>query len=168
MIRKRYRTGYTLREVSIALALGSTVFIAATGLVHSAFNWSSMGRNHRQDDQTFFRLRNDFCSDTHLATDVEVTENEVKLTTSDGSEIVYRIEANRVKRSQTQDETIVRREAYRWKSGRVVALKLLDSENQIELAVSSITPHAGKTPLWRVAKASIGLRLLHERGEIEP
>lgn len=163
---KRKPSGFTLREVMLAMVLGSTVFITATGLVQHAFDWSATARDRRQDDQTFFRLREDLTADLHLATDVQVGEDHLKITVN-GSEVIYQIESRSIKRSETDRDGAIKREAYRWKINRQAAIRELASDGQIELDLSTVTPDVERTPTWRVARVSVGLRLRHERGDIE-
>ena len=163
----RKTSGFTLREVMLAMVLGSTVFICATGLVQHAFNWSATGRDRRQDDQTFFRLREDLTADLHLATEVQVGEDHLKLAVSNGSEVIYQIESRVIRRSETGREGEVKREAYRWKIQRQAVIRELETNGQIELGLSTATPGVEQTRTWRTTRASVGLRLKHERGDIE-
>ncbi|MEL6110130.1 MAG: hypothetical protein AAFU85_29300 [Planctomycetota bacterium] len=161
------RSGYTLRELTLAMTLGSTVFFAATGLVTQAFQWSDIGRARRQDDQSFFRLQKDLAFDIHGASDVNIADDRLTLSTKDGAEITYQIQPRTIKRSELRAGEVTHREAYRWKRAYKVELRRLSPGDQVELAVSKVLPDSESTPIWRVVRASVGLRLKHESGEIE-
>lgn len=167
MRRSIKRPGYTLRELTLAMTLGSTVFFAATGMLTHAFQWSDIGRARRQDDQTFFRLHRDLAYDVHGASKVTSEQDRLTVAMTDGVEIVYQIEADWIKRSERQAGEVTHRESYRWKRPYSVSLRRLESGDQIELEISKVLPGSESTPIWRVVRASVGLRLKHESGEIE-
>lgn len=168
------RSGFTLRELTIALAIGGTVMMTAVSMLHQAFDWSTIARHRRMDDQTFFSLSRQLRTDVHVAREAtvgnqsETTGNSLKLTTDVGNVVVYTIGEGFITRRETHDDEDIRHERYRWKRPRTVSLDRSESDDQIQLNIKSVTPFAGsEVPLWRSFRVSIGLRLRHQDGDIE-
>ncbi|WP_182869000.1 pilus assembly FimT family protein [Rhodopirellula sp. JC639] len=170
---RQTRRGFTLRELSIAIALGGTVMTVAISLVHHAFDWSSVARHRRMDDQTFFHLSRQLRSDLHVAREADLQTSDtsgqtLQLSIVGGNDVVYAIADQSVTRTETKQDAVVRNESYRFKRPRTVSLKRSESENEIQLDVKSATPFdASEVPLWRSLRTSIGLRLRHQNGDIE-
>lgn len=171
--KRTRRSGFTLRELSIAMAIGSAVMGVAVGLVHHAFDWSTTARNRRMDDQAFFNLSRQLRSDVHVAREAEFAPNPtsgdtLELMLADGNSIVYTVAENAVTRVETRDDTTLHRESYRFKHPRSVSLNRSESDNQVQLNVKSVTPFAqSEVPLWRSLRISVGLRLRHQNGDID-
>ncbi|QEG02488.1 hypothetical protein Mal15_66090 [Stieleria maiorica] len=170
--RRRSRHGFTLRELSIAIALGGAVMTVAISLVHHAFDWSTLARHRRMDDQTFFHLSRQLRSDLHVTRQADLQTSDtsgqtLRLSVVGDSDVVYTIAGQTVTRSETHQDAAIRNETYRFKRPRTLSLKRLESDNAIRLDVKSITPFdASEVPLWRSLRTSIGLRLRHQNGDI--
>ncbi|WP_161604401.1 prepilin-type N-terminal cleavage/methylation domain-containing protein [Roseiconus nitratireducens] len=163
----RRRRGFTLRELSVAMTVGSAVMMVAVGSLHRAFDWASIARDRRHDDQTVFRLTQQFREDVHRASDAELTDQTLKLTLPSDTSVVYEAGPEGLVREQTRQDQRVRQEAYRWKQTRRVTLRKLENENQLEMSIHSVLSLKDQpAPLWRFVRASIGLRQQHERGDI--
>ncbi|MCO8124228.1 hypothetical protein NHH03_20970 [Stieleria sp. TO1_6] len=167
--RRSRRPGFTLRELTIAMAAGSTIMMTTVGMVHHAFDWSTTARHRRMDDQTFFNLSRQLRGDIHLADQAVCDSDSLELTTADEHLVVYQINGQSISRVETAaDDTPVRRENYHWKLPRQLTLQHVESQQQIKLDAKSITPFAeSEVPIWRSMKVSIGLRLRHQTGDIE-
>lgn len=174
---KRQRGGFTLRELMIAITVGSTVMMTAVGLIHHAFDWSTQAKHRRQDDQTFFNLSRQLRQDLHQAGDARVhqpnsTEASLELSIVDHDTntyaVTYTIDDQQINRIETRDDNTVRREDYRFKHRREITFTKLDSDNQVQLNIKAISPFAStEAPVWRTMRASIGLRVRHQNGDIE-
>jgi prepilin-type N-terminal cleavage/methylation domain-containing protein len=173
-IAHRTRPGFTLREVSLAMAIGSSVMMAAVGTLHHAFDWASTARARRADDQTFFRLTRWLRRDVHRATDVSLqrqAENgraTLAVETLAGTSIRYDLDGQAVTRLQPNREGEPGREVFRFKQPRQISLSRTAADEQIQLSVKAAPP-AGvvEAPLWRQLRVTPGLRLRHQRGEIQ-
>ncbi|QDV88098.1 PulJ/GspJ family protein [Planctomycetes bacterium TBK1r] len=165
------RRGFTLRELSIAIAIGSSVMMVAVGLVHQAFDWSTLARHRRLDDQTFFQLSRQLRNDLHIANQAELDSGDtagqsLRLSVNE-NEVVYTLTDVTVTRTERSGDDVVRNEVYRFKRPRTLVLTRSETDNQIQLDVKTITPFAeSETPLWRSLRMSIGLRLRHQNGDI--
>ncbi|MCS7468852.1 prepilin-type N-terminal cleavage/methylation domain-containing protein [Stieleria sp. ICT_E10.1] len=165
------RRGFTLRELSIAIAIGSSVMMVAVGLVHHAFDWSTLARHRRSDDQTFFQLSRQLRDDLHVAHQADLdsgdTSGQSLRLSVNGNDLVYTLTDMTVTRTERHGDAVVRNEVYRFKRPRTLVLTRLEADNQIQLNVKTITPFAeSETPLWRSLRISIGLRLRHQNGDI--
>ena len=118
MRRRKHRRGFTLRELSVAMTLGSTVMVIAASMLTSAFDWASTAKARRQDDQTYFRLQGDLRSDIHLATDAATAESSLQLSHVNDTTIVYQIADRSISRQESRGGEVIRREQYRWKADR--------------------------------------------------
>lgn len=170
------RSGFTLRELTIAMAVGSTVMMAAVGIVHSAFDWSQTARHRRHDDQVFFNLARTLRHDITMATQSTVADDRLELQTDQGLKIVYQINDRSIDRTATVAESsdkkpVIGRERYRWKRARWVNFNAIDGDEageQIRMDIKTVTPFGpNDTPLWRSTRASMGLRLRHQTGDIQ-
>ncbi|QDV47000.1 hypothetical protein Enr13x_69090 [Stieleria neptunia] len=165
------RRGFTLRELTVAIAIGSSVMMVAVGLVHHAFDWSTLARHRRLDDQTFFHLSRQLRDDLHLANQADLdsgdTSGQSLRLAVNGNEVIYTITGVTVTRTERGEDAVVRNEVYRFKRPRTLKLTRLEADNQLQLDVKSITPFAeSEVPLWRSLRMSIGLRLRHQNGDI--
>lgn len=165
------RRGFTLRELMLAITIGGAVMTTAVGLVHHAFDWSTMARHRRMDDQCFFSLSRQLRDDLHLTDKADLvssdTSGQTLKLTIDGGDVVYRVSDSTVTRTQTRDDVVVRNELYRFKRPRIVTLVQSESDQQIRLDVKSVTPSAdADVPLWRSLRVTVGLRLRHQNGDI--
>ncbi|MCA9139630.1 MAG: prepilin-type N-terminal cleavage/methylation domain-containing protein [Planctomycetales bacterium] len=176
-VARSNRRGFTLRELTIAIAIGGSVMGVAVGLVHHAFDWSKTARHRRMDDQTFFNLSRQLRSDVHLARTATITSRETSneaidhaldLVIGNGNDVVYTVAENSVIRIETRNDVPIRRESYQFKHPRSISLDQAESANQIQLNIKSVTPfQESEVPLWRSLRISIGLRLRHQNGDIE-
>jgi prepilin-type N-terminal cleavage/methylation domain-containing protein len=171
--RRPHRPGFTLRELTIALAVGGTVMMTAAGLLHHAFDWAKIARHRRADDQTFFHLSRQLRSDIHTASgasfgdETEASDSLLKLTVEDEHVVIYRIRDGLVTRQENRDGERLRHESYRWKHPRTLSFGRSESDDQIKLEIKSLTPFSeSDVPLWRSFRASLGLRLRHQNGDI--
>ena len=183
------RSGFTLRELSIAIAVGSTVMMTAVGMLNHSFRWSTLAQHRRTDDQTFFNLSRQLRADLHIAREAAVrnpvrnavkteVESELKnaaeptgglltLTTDSGNVVTYTINERSVTRLETRQDETVGQDNYRWKRPRTLRFDRLETDDQIQLNAKSVTPHAeSEVPLWRSLRVSVGLRLRHQQGDI--
>ena len=179
------RCGFTLRELSIAIAIGSTVMMTAIGLLSHSFRWSTLAQHRRTDDQTIFNLSRQLRHDLHVAREAVVSaaaagaeENDsitagetagsvLTLTTDEGNVVTYTIHEQFVTRLATHQDKTVGRDRYRWKRPRTLRFDQFDSDDQIRLNAKSVTPHSeSEVPLWRSLRISVGLRLRHQLGDI--
>ena len=171
--QKSSRRGFTLRELTLAVAIGSIVMMTAVGLVHHSFDWSTLARHRRMDDQSFFRLSTDLRGDLHLAKTAMLEQREsdgdtLQLDLAGGHAVTYQIDDQLITRTESLGEDTIRRESYRFKQAKTFLFRLLESDNQIGLDVKNVTPFAeSEVPQWRSFRASIGLRLRYQNGEID-
>jgi len=167
--RFRRRGGFTLRELSIAMSVGSVVLMTATGILHRAFDWAQVSRHRRHDDQTYFRLRQQFCQDVRGAESVDGDESSLAIVLAGGGTAKYQIRSGGVTREESRESPPVRRESYRWRIEREMQFELDDSAGEVRLRGKTVTPHpTSATPLWHLTRASIGLRQKYQRGEVAP
>jgi prepilin-type N-terminal cleavage/methylation domain-containing protein len=175
------RRGFTLRELTVAIAIGSTVMMTAVGLLNHSFRWSTLAQHRRTDDQTFFLLSRQLRADLHMARQAavsnalqsdsentaETTGGLLTLTTDAGNVVTYTINERSVTRVETRQDQTVGQDRYRWKRQRTLRFDRLETEDQIQLNAKSVTPHAeSEVPLWRSLRISVGLRLRHQSGDI--
>ena len=62
------RGGFTLTELLVVMAAGSTLAMVAIGMVHRSFHFSSSSRKEAAQSQTFGRLALQFRADARMAT----------------------------------------------------------------------------------------------------
>lgn len=65
---KNRRVGFTLTELLVVMAAGSTLAMVAIGMVHRSFHVSSALRKEAAQSQTFGRLAQQFRTDARMAT----------------------------------------------------------------------------------------------------
>jgi len=170
--------GFTLRELSIAMAIGSVVMMTAVNLIHDVFDWTTLARHRRMDDQTFFRFSSDFRKDVHLADRIRANGEEpsagddstpagVTIVLGDETVVDYSMVENAVVREESDEGTVVRRERYRFKIPREVSIHPLDDDKQWQLDIRTVLAANRAAPPWRLIRVSAGLRLRHERAEVE-
>lgn len=168
------RPGFTLRELSISMALGSVVMMTAVGMVHKSFDWSRTVAYRRSDDQTFFRLSRQLRDDIVVAGEVRLSgpdsENGEQLTLvrPDNTAVVYSIVDQSITRTESVDDDTTRHESFRWKHPRKMTLTHRGTDNRVRLEIRSDLPQIQEQiPLWRVVGATAGLRLRYQAGDIE-
>ena len=168
---KLRRSGYTLREVTVAMAIGSTVMMTAVSLLHEAFDWSTAARKRRIADQTFFRLSSDLRRDLHLASDASLGSGDdanVLDCECFSMNVRYQFEDQSVTRTELKDDAIVAREVYRWQNPKRMSSLKWTEQGLLQYGLRAVTPHApDQVPLWRRIRISPGLRFKHQRGEIK-
>ena len=165
------RSGYTLREVTVAMAIGSTVMMTAVSLLHEAFDWSTAARKRRMDDQTFYRLSSDLRGDLHSASEASLGSGaDDKALDCDlvSKSVRYQFDDQSVTRTEIAGGAIVAREVYRWQNPKRTSSLQWTEQGQLQFGLRAVTPHAPEqVPLWRRIRISPGLRLKHQRGEIK-
>lgn len=163
------RSGFTLRELTMAMAFGSMVMMSAVGLVHQAFDWSTAARHYRYDDQTFFRLSRQLRQDAVSAT-ASVADDGTAVTFQHAGDVSveYLIDGDAVHRRESRSDRVLRREAYTFQIDRRMTFHSIDADKQLRFDVKTVTPYPDdQTPLWRSVRLVPGLRLQHELGEVE-
>ena len=176
------RRGFTLRELSIAMSVGSIVMMTAVGILHHAFDWSTTAMKRREDDQTCFRFAQQLRADLTDAIDATIPDAG----DSDGQEdeqspsgktlqiqkqgnvvVSYQVNDQNVTRVASRDQQTLSQERYRWRIARTLVFKTVPS-NQIGVDIKTDSIHSeSEIPLWRRLRITIGLRLQHVRGELE-
>ncbi|MFO1065227.1 MAG: hypothetical protein U0892_15285 [Pirellulales bacterium] len=98
----RRSNGTTLTEVTMALAAGSTVCLAAIGFVHQVFRIEATTRLRSANEHAAARLSQQWRADARIAERVEsLSDGPLSIVTSDGSNIQYRIDNRHVIRTVT-------------------------------------------------------------------
>jgi type II secretory pathway component PulJ len=164
----RGRSGFTLRELSIAMTIGTTVLGSSIGMLHHAFDWTRIAQHRRQDDQTYFAFARQLRTDLHAARDVSVSEDALEVTLAAENDVRYRIADNTIERVETRGDDQSRSETYRWKRPRAFRFQSIDGDGQIECVGKSITPHPqDQVPVWRQLRVTVGLRNRYQQGDVQ-
>jgi hypothetical protein len=166
----RIRQAHTLIELCVTMSVGSALMVTTVGLLHQSLSLASTARGRADAQRTVDRLANDFRRDVHLTASVtELDPEQIELTDNDGSVVQYRLDKQRLERSERSGDTIVRRESYSFDQAIAIRFETLDSPPRaaivLEPAASSEGPR--RTPAQRIM-AVVGRRLALQQGELSP
>ena len=166
------RRGFTLRELSIAMSVGSIVMMTAVGMLHHAFDWSTTAMKRRQDDQTCFRLAQQLRTDLVDAEAATVSDKDdqggqtLQIQMHDSVVVSYRISDQNVTRVSSRNQQTLSQERFRWRIDRSVVFTSGSGDQiGVEIRTNSFEPPS-EIPLWRRMRVTIGLRRKHIRGEL--
>lgn len=96
------RSGFTLIEMMVVIAFGSSIMLTAIALAHTAFTLHSRAQLRFERSFTLDRFIEGFRADVHLANRFELTsEQSLTLFLADDQRVEYRSEADRLTRLQT-------------------------------------------------------------------
>lgn len=100
----RRRQGFTLTELLVAAAAGSSLMMTAILLVHQSMRLTTAGGQKLESSMQLDRAARQFRTDVHLAESADpVNVTELTLTLGDGSEVIYRMHDHRLSRTYLQD-----------------------------------------------------------------
>lgn len=84
------RVGFTLTELLVVMAAGSTLSMVAIGMVHRSFHFSSASRKEAAQSQTFGRLAQQFRADARMATSAMAdTPGQIRMLVLGQGEVRY-------------------------------------------------------------------------------
>ena len=108
------RHGYTLIEMMVVLAVGSVLSGVAVALIVALLRSESGARDHIHQSAVQSRLADQFRRDVHAADAIDADDSGLvwTFTLGRGRTVTYRIEANRLERSETAEKDTQRQETY--------------------------------------------------------
>lgn len=164
--RSHSRDGYSLIELSAAMAAGSALMILAVGMLHQAFLWSSIAKQRCDDDRSFDRLQRQFRLDVHAAKQATLQQQVLSLTTAEDRTITYTVtESGDVERREPSDSGQLR-ELFLLTDSLNVVLSLRDQPNRSVLTARRELVTTEQPPVWRVTEAVVGLSIRHKLVEV--
>lgn len=161
--------GFTLKELTVAMSLGSILMATAVGLLSQSMRIVNDMRHRADDDRTFFRLSQQWRNDAHIASDAVQDGNKIVFELDQDSSIEYVFDTTSIVRVKRKTDEVIHREPFRWQLPKSASLSLNPSSGNVVLEVSRRFPEVPdlKAPLWRRARAVVGLRLRHETGDVQ-
>jgi prepilin-type N-terminal cleavage/methylation domain-containing protein len=110
------RRGFTLIEMLVVISIGSTLAGIAVFMLYALLHSHNTGRDHLEYCRNLNRLEGQFRRDVHAAQEMPAVDKEgnfeLKPAAPDAVTIRYQCLADRIERSETRDDKIVRRESY--------------------------------------------------------
>ena len=89
-IPRCHRTAFTLIEMLITIAIGSSVMVTSAALLHKSFELHKTAQDRIQRGRLLDRLIQQFRSDVYAAIDFEIlTPSRLNLNLVDGDRVVY-------------------------------------------------------------------------------
>lgn len=146
---KNRRAGFTLTELLVVMAAGSTLAMVAIGMVHRSFHFSSASRREATQSQTFGRLAQQFRADARMATSASADspdqirmlvpgQGEIRYVAGDNDcqRLIVAAETNDIapvtERPASPEETLARDE-FRWLPGGRVTFMTEDEPRRVVL-----------------------------------
>ncbi len=87
------RRGFTLTELLVVMAAGSSVMLTGVAMLHQSLRLTSATRQRAAEHQTLFRLADQFRRDVHFAEELVVESPEsVRISIHGGDIVQYRAE----------------------------------------------------------------------------
>lgn len=153
------REGFTLVEMIVVLAIGSTVLTLAIGMVHQSMLISSAAKSGCQRQQATNRFLEQFRCDIHQGTTVDCdSPDSLMVFSSDDSKILYRTEHNRILREQFKARQLLRREELFLDERGLAAFEFQLGHSLAVLQISSRTDLVSQTlRVDRRVEARVGL-----------
>ena len=98
-----HRTAFTLIEMLITIAIGSSIMVTSVSLLHKSFQLHKTVNERVQREQLLDRFIQQFRSDLYAATDVEILPtSRVLLEFADQDEVVYFAQGSQLVRESTR------------------------------------------------------------------
>ncbi|MDZ4849602.1 MAG: prepilin-type N-terminal cleavage/methylation domain-containing protein [Pirellulaceae bacterium] len=153
------RRGFTLVEMIVVLAIGSTVLTLAIGMVDQSMLISSATKSGCQRQLATNRFLEQFRSDIHQGTKVDSdSPDSLTVFSSDDSKIVYRTEHNRILREQFKASQSLRREELFLDDRELAGFEFQAANSLAVLQISSRTDFVSQTlRVDRRVEAMVGL-----------
>jgi hypothetical protein len=106
------RRGYSLIEIVLVIGSVWVVLVLCALLLHALLRLDRAGRSDLTESFTISRLARQFRADVRAATEAQPDAKGLNLTRADGRSIVYRAEARRLVREESEAGSVRRREAF--------------------------------------------------------
>jgi prepilin-type N-terminal cleavage/methylation domain-containing protein len=170
------RGGFTLTELLVVMAAGSTLAMVAIGMVHRSFHFSSSSRKEAAQLQTFSRLAQQFRADARMATSASADspgqirmlipgQGEVRYVAgeSDCQRLIVAAETNDIapvtERPASPEGTLARDE-FRWLPGGRVTFMTEDEPRRVVLLwhrghATGVTTGNQTAPAMEIAKPPV-------------
>ncbi|MEE8451061.1 MAG: prepilin-type N-terminal cleavage/methylation domain-containing protein [Thermoguttaceae bacterium] len=122
------RTAYTLVELMAAMAAASVLTAVAIGLIVTMLRSEGVARDHIRQSAVQGRLADQFRRDVHAAEAIDIDGSGLvwTLTLGPEHEVTYRVESNRLERTETGDPSIQRQETYVLPPDHTATLEMLE------------------------------------------
>ncbi|MGN6133938.1 MAG: hypothetical protein ACTHOU_05520 [Aureliella sp.] len=141
-----------LIEIAICMSIGSSLVVLAIGVAHQAMTMSSRASRQVDLGRTGARLAQQFRTDAHLASRVEVENDSqtLRFELADKRSLAYSIDGSRLLRQSSSSgnapEQPIEREAYDFGAGCQIRLATLDDPPRAELVVVRDSGLHGEDP----------------------
>jgi hypothetical protein len=164
------RSAFTLIELSVTMATGSTLMMLAIGLVHQSMTLSSIGRERCDHQRTINRLASQFRRDVHRALQCTVqSPGSIQLILPDGDRISYEARANRLTRLQPLGVAGTRREVFEFHQRSSVTFESIDQPTRAVVTIVYRPQGTIEQPRLDLRVAAVVGRLTaHEIGDAAP
>ncbi len=137
------KTGHTLIELVVSMTAGGTLMALAMGLVHQSMTWSSIGNSRAAHDRECQRMVDQFRSDVHRSDQVVNGESKFQLLRGDELSVIYKTEANKITRTEADEDDTVRRESYTLADSYTASFDYSESKNEASLSIRFDTDSYG-------------------------
>lgn len=162
--------GFSLVEMSAAIAVGSVLLVLATGVVHRAMKLDSTWREHADVTRALTRLSHDLRRDAHEAQSLTVTPepSEIQFALPDGKTVRYTVAATEIVRESQTAGQQAQREYYKKSADHRVVVTTLSAPERIDVQITRNVKLVGEPPrLVLHVEAQVG-RLLRIARTEEP
>jgi type II secretory pathway component PulJ len=116
-VNRAKRRGFTLFEVILVVAGASMIVATCAMLLHVLLRLDNVARSHLNDASTVSRLARQFREDVRTAAKADRTSEpnqaqKLALATPGAPTVIYQVENDRLLRTETLGDKVLRRESY--------------------------------------------------------
>jgi len=168
--RSNNRSAFTLIELTITMAAGSTLMMLTIGLVHKTMTLSSMGRQQCDHQRSMNRLASQFRRDVHRAIECTAeTPQRMQLVLPGDKRISYEAHANQLTRLRPLNDGATHRELFELHEHAMVTFELLERPQRAAVTIEYHVPdNIAVTRVDRRIVAVVGRLNAHQSGEVSP
>ena len=136
------------------MVAGSALMMLCVSMVHQSFRWTQISNQHVRDDQTFWRLQQQFRRDAHVALNASlIADSRITFDNPDDSTVTYSVGTNQVRRTSGQSV-----EDFRFGDQLSVKFDTATEPERVALHVQRGT-QLNTTTVWRRVECVVGRRI---------